>query len=90
VEISETLAYDNLQAHIGTFNLLIDPQHPVKMHKMGDNYRGWFTLQVPEHFAEDSSLVQIQLTDHDEPLHIVSFSLNIEKKQNDSREVFDA
>jgi hypothetical protein len=90
VEISETLAYDNLQAHIGTFNLLIDPQHPVKMHKMGDDYRGWFTLQVPEHFAEDSSLVQIQLTDHDEPLHIVSFSLNIEKKQNDSREVFDA
>jgi hypothetical protein len=90
VEISETLAYDNLQAHIGTFNLLIDSQHPVKMHKMGDDYRGWFTLQIPEQFAEDSSLVQIQLTDHDEPLHIVSFSLNIEKKQNDSREVFDA
>jgi len=81
VEVRESLTYKNLQAHIGTFNLTIAPQNPVKMHKMGDDYRGWFTLEVPEHITEYTSIVQIQLTEHDEPLHIISFTLNIENNQ---------
>ncbi|QTA78700.1 Alpha/beta hydrolase fold-containing protein [Desulfonema limicola] len=90
VEISKELSYENLQAHIITFDLPVEPESTIKMYNVGGDYRGWFTLLIPENKIAKPSPVQIHLTENDESVKTINFSLNIELSEKTVNRGFEA
>ena len=77
VEVTDELIFEDLQVHVVTFGLEITPTI-VKMSRTSNgNYLGWFTLTAPDTMVGESSLVQVYFADGMEPIHSVTFSLQI-------------
>ncbi|MBE9110599.1 hypothetical protein IQ273_14355 [Nodosilinea sp. LEGE 07298] len=77
IEVAEDLAFDNLQVHIVAFGLEVNPTTVDMSHTPNGNYLGWFTLSAPPNMAGETVPVQVHFADGAEPIHSVTFALQI-------------
>jgi hypothetical protein len=77
IEVAEDLAFDNLQVHIVAFGLEVNPTTVDMSRTPNGNYLGWFTLSAPPTMAGETVPVQVHFADSAEPVHSVTFALQI-------------
>ena len=77
IEVAEDLTFEDLQVHVATFGLEVTPPTVTMSRTPNGNHLGWFTLTAPDTMAGESSLVQVYFSDGMEPIHSVTFSLQI-------------
>ena len=77
IEVAEDLAFDTLQVHIVAFGLEVKPATVDMSHTLSGNYLGWFTLTAPPTMAGETVPVQVHFADGVEPIHSVTFALQI-------------
>lgn len=77
IEVAEDLAFDNLQVHMVAFGLEVNPTTVDMSRTPNGNYLGWFTLSAPPAMAGETVPVQVHFADGAEPVHSVTFALQI-------------
>ncbi|PSN79499.1 hypothetical protein C8B47_11440 [filamentous cyanobacterium CCP4] len=83
IEVAEDLAFDNLQVHIVAFGLEVNPTTVDMSRTPNGNYLGWFTLSAPPTMAGETVPVQVHFADGAEPIHSVTFALQIAAEEDE-------
>ena len=85
IEVAEDLSFENLQVHVKTFGLQVNPDSIITMSLApAGNYIGWFTLVASAEMANSSAVVQVYFMDGIMPIHSIMFSLNIANAGGDA------
>jgi hypothetical protein len=79
IEVTEPLDFDNLQVHVKTFDLHVEPPDPITMKRTpSGDYLGWFTLIAPPEMAGELTEAEVFFLEGRRPIHNLTLPLQVE------------